>query len=50
MPCVSVIIPYFNAKAWIAETIRSVFEQDFKDLEIIVIDDGSTDGGYEYIV
>jgi len=46
---ISVIIPYFNAKEWIAETLESVLKQDIKDLEIIVVDDGSTDGAGSFI-
>jgi glycosyltransferase involved in cell wall biosynthesis len=42
-PLVSVIIPAYNASAWITETISSVLEQDFNDYEIIVVNDGSTD-------
>lgn len=40
---VSVIIPAYNAAATIAETIASIREDAVQDLEIIVIDDGSTD-------
>src|SRR3954449_13609629 len=42
-PKISVVIPCFNAAAWIRETIRSVLGQQRNDLEIILIDDGSTD-------
>lgn len=42
-PIVSVIIPAFNAENYIGEAISSVLNQDFKDYEIIVINDGSTD-------
>ncbi|PMB45139.1 glycosyl transferase family 2 [Fischerella thermalis CCMEE 5205] len=42
-PLVSVIIPCYNAASFLTETLESVFEQTLKDLEIIVIDDGSTD-------
>lgn len=43
MPQVSVIIPTYNRAAFLPETIRSVKNQSFADLEIIVADDGSTD-------
>ena len=42
-PLVSVIIPAFNAGALILETIESVRNQTYAPLEIIVVDDGSTD-------
>lgn len=42
-PLVSVIIPAFNAAATLLETIASVRAQSYADLEILVIDDGSTD-------
>lgn len=40
---VTVIIPAFNAEATITETLQSVSSQTYKQLEIIVVDDGSTD-------
>jgi len=42
-PKVSVIMPAFNREKYIAESIESVLAQSFKDFELIVVDDGSTD-------
>lgn len=43
-PFVSILIPAFNAENWIADTLRSAVAQTYQRKEIIVVDDGSTDG------
>jgi glycosyltransferase involved in cell wall biosynthesis len=47
---VSVIIPAFNSSAYIIETIESVIKQTYSRLEIIVVNDGSTDCTHEIIM
>ncbi len=44
---VSVIIPTYNRAALIVESLESVLTQSFKDFEVIVVDDGSTDNTEE---
>ncbi|MFO7825455.1 MAG: glycosyltransferase family A protein [Cyclobacterium sp.] len=43
----SVIIPIFNKFPHLDRSVDSVLHQDFKDFELILVDDGSTDGSYE---
>jgi len=40
---VSVVIPVYNAGNYIIESIESVFDQDYKNIQIVVVNDGSTD-------
>lgn len=40
---ISVIIPVYNVEAYLQQCLESVLAQDYRDLEVIVIDDGSTD-------
>ena len=46
-PLVSVVIPFLNVKDFLPETIGSVLNQEYTNWEIILIDDGSTDGSTE---
>ncbi|WP_158589429.1 glycosyltransferase family 2 protein [Butyrivibrio sp. CB08] len=49
MEKVSIIIPVYNRKKYIDLTIESCLSQDYPSLEVIVVDDGSTDGLDQYI-
>lgn len=49
IPLISIVIPTHNRKDKILETIQSAQRQTFTDYEIVVVDDGSTDGTYEYL-
>ena len=41
---ISVIVPVYNVEAFLERCVRSVCEQTYNDLEIILVDDGSSDG------
>ena len=43
----SIIIPIYNSEKYLRECIESILKQTFKDFELILIDDGSTDGSGE---
>jgi glycosyltransferase involved in cell wall biosynthesis len=49
MPLISIIIPIYNGEKTIRETILSVLNQTFTDIEVLVINDGSTDSTLETI-
>ncbi|MEK7072241.1 MAG: glycosyltransferase family 2 protein, partial [Patescibacteria group bacterium] len=49
MPKISVIIPVYNAQNTINECLNSIFNQTFKDLEVIAINDGSTDSSWSIL-
>tara|TARA_Y100001970_G_C14247317_1_gene869213 strand:+ start:3090 stop:3905 length:816 start_codon:yes stop_codon:yes gene_type:complete len=49
MPLVTVIIPTWNRATWLMKSVESVLEQSFKDFELFVVDDGSTDSTSELL-
>jgi glycosyltransferase involved in cell wall biosynthesis len=49
-PLVSVVLPAYNAGTYLVPALRSMVEQTFADLEILLLDDGSTDGAVDRAV
>lgn len=50
MATFSIIIPVFNKELFVSNTLKSVLSQTFSDFEIIIVNDGSTDGSEEIIL
>src|SRR5689334_6460086 len=44
MPSVSVVMPAYNAEPFLATAVESVLRQSHRDLELLIVDDGSSDG------
>jgi glycosyltransferase involved in cell wall biosynthesis len=49
-PKISVLMPVYNCRRFIEDSVISILNQTFKDFEFIIIDDCSTDGTYEYLL
>ncbi|MBV5326811.1 MAG: glycosyltransferase family 2 protein [Chlorobium sp.] len=48
-PKVSIVMPVYNALPYLDEAIRSIFAQTYKNWELIIVDDASTDGSWEFV-
>lgn len=49
MTKISIILPVFNSKKYIFDAVNSILNQTYRDFELIIIDDESTDGSYEIL-
>ena len=47
LPCISIIIPAYNAEKYIEKCLQSIIYQEYKDFEVIIVNDGSTDNTKE---
>jgi GT2 family glycosyltransferase len=47
LPRVSVVMPVYNSERYIEEALRSILDQDYRDFELLLVDDGSTDRSRE---
>lgn len=48
-PLVSIVIPVYNKVAFIRETLDAALEQTYQEIEIVLVDDGSTDGSFDIL-
>lgn len=49
IPKISVLMPVFNCRQYIEDSVNSILNQTFSDFEFLIIDDSSTDGTFEYL-
>lgn len=48
-PLVSLVVPIYNVERYVAECVKSCCKQTMRNIEIICVDDGSTDHSYEIV-
>lgn len=48
-PTISVLMPVYNAERYVAQAVQSILDQTFRDFEVLIIDDGSTDRSLEIL-
>jgi len=44
---ISIIVPIYNVEEYVEKCIKSLINQTYKNIEIILVDDGSTDSSYD---
>lgn len=49
LPFLSVVVPVYNVSKYLEECLDSVLQQSFKDFEVLLVNDGSTDGSLDLL-
>ena len=42
-PLISLIVPFYNGEMYLEDCIKSIIEQDYQNIELVLVDDGSSD-------
>lgn len=50
MPLVTAVIPVYNHEKYVAESVRSILDQTYRNVELIIINDGSKDRSHEVVL
>ncbi|MEZ8511491.1 glycosyltransferase [Vibrio splendidus] len=48
-PLVTVVVPYYNHQDYVIDALKSIYSQSYKNIQVIIIDDCSSDAGYQII-
>lgn len=49
-PLISIVVPVYNVESYLVNCVSSIIEQTYKNLEIILVDDGSTDKSKKFVM
>lgn len=46
-PLITIVVPFYNGEQYLAECVNSILKQDYTNIEVILVDDGSKDNSYK---
>ena len=48
-PLISILVPFKNTESYLVECLDSILQQTYTNWELLIVDDGSTDGSYQLV-